>query len=97
MIKEYLIQIGVDVSVAVSGFAGSVIMLSKTSSKNIKTTFFGILSGTLAANYITPVVVELVGLNDKSKFGVAFMLGYIGLKGIEAIFNKYVLKNDDDN
>ena len=93
MIKDWLIQVGLDISLAISGFVGSVIMISKGSAKNMKTTFIGIVSGTLSANYITPLVVEAIGLSEKSKFGVAFLLGYFGLKGIEIIFSKYVSKD----
>lgn len=97
MIKDWLIQVGLDISLAVSGFVGSIIMVSKTSARNMKTTFIGIVSGTLSANYITPVVIEVIGLGEKSKFGVAFLLGYFGLKGIEIIFSKYISKNDSNN
>jgi hypothetical protein len=41
----------------------------------------------LCANFLTPLVLTLApeSLQEKGKYAVAFMMGYIGLKGLEEL------------
>ncbi len=38
------------------------------------------------ANYLTPLVGKWLGLTDDLLYGVAFLLGYGGLKGVETFY-----------
>ena len=87
--REFLETIGINITLVLAGLIGSLIMVSGDSAKNIKSSLLGIASGTLLANYVTPLVVESLGLGDKSQFGIAFLLGYFGLKGVEKFAGKY--------
>ena len=90
--KDFLETIGINLTLAIAGFIGSLLWVSTENQKNFKFSLLGIISGTLSANYLTPLVIESFGLGDKSQFGVAFILGYFGLKGMEKIASKYLDK-----
>jgi hypothetical protein len=51
-----------------------------------------LLAGTACANYLTPVVINFVPESARSqgKYAVAFMMGFMGLKGLELIIEKVV-------
>lgn len=92
MVKKFLIDLGIDISLIIAGMFGALLMISKKAVTNIRSSVFGIVSGTLSANYLTQIAVDLFGLTGKSQYGMAFLLGYFGLKGVETIFDKYVKK-----
>jgi hypothetical protein len=91
--KEFLESIGVNVGIALAGMFGSLIMLGKNSSSNLRTTLFAIITGVSSANYITPIVSNMINISEQYQMGVAFILGFLGLKGVEKISEK-LLKND---
>lgn len=68
-------------------------MLGKNSSVNLKTTLFAIITGVSSANYITPIVSDMINISNQYQMGVAFILGFLGLKGVEKISEK-VLKEE---
>lgn len=85
---DWLTTLGIDITLMLAGMFGSLIMVSKKSAYNIKASLLGVASGTLAANYLTQVAIELFELEGRSQYGVAFLLGYFGLKGVETLFEK---------
>lgn len=87
--KKLLLDFGIDIALIIAGMFGSLLMISKKNNLNIKASFFGIISGTLAANYLTQVAVDMFQLTGRSQYGIAFLLGYFGLKGVETLFEKY--------
>lgn len=96
-VKDFLLTIGIDIAVMIAGLVGALVMISKRSAFNIKTTIFGVLTGMLSANYLTELVTNLFNLTTNSKYGIAFLLGYLGLKGVERVMNnlhKTIKTND---
>jgi hypothetical protein len=58
--------------------------------------FIAFTSGILCANYVTPVITHSLGLDgEKMERGMAFILGFIGLQGVEYMINKYFPKKSD--
>lgn len=92
--KNFLSNFGIDLTLMITGMFGSLLMVSKQSAKNWKTALLGIATGTLSANYLTQVAVDLLGLEGKSQFGVAFLLGYFGLKGVEQLASTYLKRHE---
>lgn len=92
--KKFLSEFGIDVALMIAGMFGSLLMVSKKSNANIKASIIGIVSGTLSANYLTQVVVDMFDMTGKSQYGIAFLLGYFGLKGVEKAFDYYQKKHD---
>jgi len=84
-LKEY----GIDIGLLISGLFGAILLTSKESALNLTRTISSLVGGAASANYITPVVVQLAKLNDTHyHYGIAFLLGFLGLKGIEYFSNK---------
>lgn len=94
--KEVLEGIGINISISIAGLFGSLLLIGKNATMNLKTTFFSIISGVASANYITPIFIDITRLNTKYQMSVAFILGFLGLKGVEYVSNRF-LKNNDKN
>jgi hypothetical protein len=62
--------------------------------------FLTTLSGGLSANYLTPIVANWFNLDPSVLYGIAFLLGYSGMKSVELILSifqnkvKKVMEND---
>ena len=94
--KDILQDIGINVGISVAGLFGSLLLIGKTATVNLKTTFFSIVSGVASANYITPLVMDISRVDVKYQMSVAFILGFLGLKGVEFFSNKFLNKKKDD-
>jgi len=90
---KFLQKIGIDVWFFTAGLFGSLLNIKKRDGLTFKQQIIAILSGGITATYLTPLVVEWLNLSDYSAYGVAFLIGSIGLNSVEAIFNKKI-KNE---
>lgn len=79
---------GIDVGLLISGLFGAILLTSKSSAMNMTRTAYSLIGGAASANYITPMVIKVTKLDDTYHYGVAFLLGFLGLKGIEYFTNK---------
>lgn len=79
-LKDY----GIDVGLLISGLFGAILLTSKGAAMNLTRTISSLVGGAASANYVTPVVVNITGLdNSHYHYGIAFLLGFLGLKGVE--------------
>jgi hypothetical protein len=84
-LKEY----GIDVGLLVSGLFGAILLTSKGSAMNLARTVSSLIGGAASANYITPIVMNLANLHDSHyQYGIAFLLGFLGLRGVEHVGKK---------
>jgi hypothetical protein len=89
-LKDY----GIDVGLLVSGLFGSILLTSKDSARNLGKTVSSLIGGAASANYITPIVISITKMDDTHyHYGIAFLLGFLGLKGIEFFSNKLIPEN----
>lgn len=95
--RELLQEIGINIGISVAGLFGSLLLIGKTATTNLRATFFAIVSGVASANYITPLVMDISKVDTKYQMSVAFVLGFLGLKGVEYITNKFIKKEEDGN
>ncbi len=95
--KELLHEIGINIGISVAGLFGSLLLIGKNATVKLKTTFFSIISGVASANYITPIVLDITRVDIKYQMSVGFILGFLGLKGVEYISNKFIKKIDNGN
>lgn len=86
--KELLAEIGINVGISVAGLFGSLLMLGKKAAINLKVTFFSLITGVASANYITPIVIDLTGFDRQYELSIGFILGFLGLKGVELFSNR---------
>jgi hypothetical protein len=91
--KDFLISIGLNVGLAVSGFFGSLLLVGKQKNHSLREQIFSVIGGTMSANYLTPVVVNIIGVKEESlRYGFAFVIGFGGLKIVEVLYEKYISK-----
>jgi hypothetical protein len=90
ILKDY----GIDIGLLVSGLFGSILLSSKDSARNLGKTVSSLVGGAASANYITPIVISITKMDDTHyHYGIAFLLGFLGLKGIEFFSNKLLPDN----
>lgn len=87
--KDLLHDIGINLGFTVAGLFGSLLLLGKNAVVNFKTTIFSMVSGVASANYLTPIIIDITRTDEKYQLSVAFILGFLGLKGVEYIGNKF--------
>jgi Na+/H+ antiporter NhaB len=95
--KQLLQEIGFNIGISVAGFFGSLILIGKKQSNNLKTTFFAIVTGVASANYITPIIVDILRMDEKYQMSVAFILGFLGVKGVEFVSSYLLEKSQNAN
>lgn len=94
---DFLKDLGINVGLAVAGFFGSLLMIGKNSAQNLRATLISILTGTTSANYLTPIVADIFSITKTNyMFSIAFILGFLGLKGVEYATVKLMKNGNDD-
>jgi hypothetical protein len=87
--KDQLRDLGINIGLIVAGFAGSLMTVKKDGHKDWFTTITSLMAGTLSANYLTPVVIDLLSIgNSNTQYAAAFVLGFLGLHGVEYVINR---------
>lgn len=92
---QWLKTIGIEVAFIIAGVFGGIVNISKETKMNFWQKTISIISGGAAANYLTPVFVSFLNINDNTKFGIAFVIGYMGLRSIELLIVR--IKKGVDN
>ncbi|MDI9256313.1 hypothetical protein [Flavobacterium sedimenticola] len=96
---ELLNQLGIETPSFIAGMSGAIAFITKRKDMNWTTRFLTVLSGGFTANYLTPITGEWLSLNEKALYGIAFLLGYSGMKSVEVIlsrFTKQLHKSDNE-
>jgi len=84
-------DIGITLSFLISGLFGAILMVSNNAKGNLKSTILSIFGGMASANYLTPVMIEMLGLKEaKLQNGLAFIVGFLGLKLVEILSDKFL-------
>ena len=89
-IRQFLKSCGIDFGLLISGLSGAILLLSKSGAQSFSKTMFGLIGGAASANYLTPLVIKIMKIDEGLNFnyGIAFLLGFLGLRGIEYFTNK---------
>ena len=89
--QNILQEIGINAGLIVSGLFGSLLTIKKGHATRLSSVALSIAAGVGSANYITPVVVDSLNLtNQNLTFGIAFILGFLGLSGIDFAIKKFM-------
>lgn len=94
-VKHFFKALGIEVTFILAGLFGALASVSKEKKMSFWEKFVSIIVGGAVSNYITPIVVSWISAGENTKYGIAFILGYTGLKSVEYIINK--AKNKFDN
>ena len=87
---QFLESIGIKTILFVAGLGGGLANLMKQSKLTFIQRFLAVLTGGLSANYLTPLVGGLMNLTEDTLYGIAFLVGFGGLKSIEILFERVV-------
>jgi hypothetical protein len=95
--SDFLKKLGIDIGLVISGVFGALLMSGnntlkstdfsiKSAISNTISVLSSLIAGAASANYLTPIVVDIFNIKESHyNYGTAFLLGFIGLKGVEAI------------
>lgn len=96
---EELKHIGIDMVMLLAGFSGGFASIVKKKGFKWCEKVAIIGAGGLSANYVTPVLGELLNMSKETYLGLAFFVGYGGLILVESLFkqiHKKATNNDSD-
>ena len=85
-----------NVNQIIAGFIGAVIMVLKKKGKiALIPASVAVITGTASATYLTPIVGDILHDKDPTHLcGFAFLLGVLGLRGVELITDKIGLTGE---
>ena len=93
MLDINLKEMGINVALFLAGLAGAILSISRTSATTWKETLLALFGGAVAANYLTPLIVELGHITSSSlTYAVAFLTGHLGLRVVELVSDKLMTK-----
>lgn len=98
-IIKFLKSIGIDMAILIAGLSGGLVSLRKDESLTVWEKIATVISGGVISTYLTPVFMlafdKIIVNNSRIEYGIAFMVGYAGLKSVEMLFTK--IKNKELN
>ena len=81
---DFLKSLGINLGLTLAGFFGSLLLLPRQ--KNWKMQLIAVLSGTLSATYIAPVLIGVLNIQAANiEYGLAFIVGFSGVKITEVL------------
>lgn len=80
---------GIDFGLLMAGFFGALILALGTKNQTPGKAITSILAGAICANYLTPVALNFMPayIQNNGRYGAAFVMGFIGLKVLELIYD----------
>jgi len=96
---KWLKLVGFEVGMFIAGLFGAFVNTNTMKGLKPYERAGLIISGGLVANYITPVLVNIMDFNESTQFGMAFVIGYMGMTSIAYIVDyikkKLQIKEDE--
>ena len=90
---EQLQKYGIQIGFLFSGLFGAILMATKAEKTDAKSVILSLIGGMSAANFLTPVLVDTLNVtNVKHQNGIAFIAGFLGLKLVEIVSEKFLEK-----
>ena len=90
---EQLQKYGIQIGFLFSGLFGAILMATKADKTDVKSVVLSLIGGMSAANFLTPVLVDKLNVtNVKHQNGIAFIAGFLGLKLVEIVSEKFLEK-----
>lgn len=95
-VKQFFKGLGIEIAIIIAGLFGALASVSKEKKMTFFEKFISIIVGGAVSNYITPIVVYWTNAGENTKYGIAFILGYTGLKSVEWIIERAKSKFDNN-
>lgn len=74
---------GIHFGLLMAGLSGAFLSISVNNNLTPWQKWVVIVSGAATANYLTPLVLEYINLGQNTQYGLAFLVGFSGLKFVE--------------
>ena len=87
-VKQYLEDFGIHLGLLIAGLFGSYLSVSINKELSTLQKITVIISGAATANYLAPFIFQYLNIGDNAQFGLAFLIGFSGLKGVEWLIVK---------
>jgi predicted MFS family arabinose efflux permease len=78
---------GFEIALFIAGVLGAISNINNQK-LSLWQKLLAFISGGAIANYLTPLVFIYLNLNENTKFGIAFLLGFSGMEGVKFIIIK---------
>jgi hypothetical protein len=81
--------IGIDLGLMLAGFFGALLLALTAKNQTPGRAITSIFAGALCANYLTPIALHFMpeSIQNNGKYGAAFIMGFIGLKTLELVYD----------
>ncbi len=86
MLDAFLAALGLTKGATIGGFFGALVSLRSLEGMNLWQGFCALLSGTLCAAYITPLVLVTANISLRTESAISFLIGWFGLALGAAVF-----------
>jgi hypothetical protein len=80
---QFFKSVGIDLFMYLAGVAGAIVSLPKQKAFTLIEKSFVILSGGLVSMYLAPVFADWMHAGTNTRYGLGFIVGYLGLKSVE--------------
>lgn len=84
-IKRILEDLGFHIAFALAGVFGSYVSMSQKGELKFWQRFSVMIAGAATANYLTPLICDYFNIGEQTRYGFAFLLGFIGVEGVQII------------
>ncbi len=71
----------------VAGFSGGIVRMSNSEPVSPLRWLTGLISSTLMAGYLTPLILKYITMPNKLEYSVAFIIGLASLQIINIVFD----------
>lgn len=82
-ITQWLKLLGFEIVLFIAGIMGAFVSVVSDKRLTKFERITSVISGGIIANYMTPIILEIIKLSTASSYGTAFLIGYSGLKIVE--------------
>ena len=91
---KFLEELGLHVALIISGVFGSLLTINNKKELNVYQKMIAVISGGMIANYLTPFVCDFMNINESTRYGFGFLLGFSGLEGVKYVLLKVKKKTN---
>jgi hypothetical protein len=88
-VLDWLRDIGLDFSLLLAGIFGSLLRVSQEKEQiSNGRKFLLLFSGGGTSAYIAPLFIDLLNIGDNTQYGIAFIIGVMGMNAVDLIVGK---------
>jgi len=96
-LNDWLKHQGLDISLLLAGIFGSLLRVSNQKEPmSIQRKFVLLFSGGGTSAYIAPIFIELLNIGEHTQYGIAFIIGVMGMNAVDLLIGRIEGKMKSD-